>query len=96
MGTMDSTSHAQQPAAEPQRNQRHVPVKECLGMGCVAAALVLVMTFIFTHAYESSKAMMLVLLYTAITFVAVSGISVLLNWIAGGEKPRDPSKPVLD
>ena len=79
---------------EPQRWT--ITPRECFGMAGVAAAVVLVTTIIVTRGWADLKAIGLCLLYTAITFVVFSGITLLLGRILRNQEMKDPDRPVLD
>jgi uncharacterized membrane protein len=70
-------------------------MKECAAMGMVAAALVFVMTIIFTAAWDGLKPLALCGLYTVVTFIVVTLVAMGLNWVVKSEEVKDPNGPVM-
>lgn len=74
-----------------------VSYKDTWTFGIIAGLVVFVSTLIFTRAWQSFTAIGLVLLYTVITFLVVTGMAALMNYIVSKDKTyHDPDKPVMD
>lgn len=74
-----------------------VSYKDTYTFGIITGLIVFVLTMIFTRGWQSFERFGLVLLYTAITAIVVTGLAALMNYIVSKDKTvHDPDSPVMD
>lgn len=80
-----------------ERAPQDVTYQHALMFGVIAGLVVFISTLIFTQAWRSLTALGLCVLYTLITFVVVSGIAALLNWVTRNDTQHEATEfPMLD
>ena len=90
---MKASQHSGPPAEEPTKD---VTYQHALIFGFIAAMVVFLSTLIFTQAWKSLTALGLSVLYAAVTFVVVSAVAALLNWIGRNDTQHESTEfPVL-
>ncbi|MGW9825773.1 VIT1/CCC1 family predicted Fe2+/Mn2+ transporter [Brevibacterium pityocampae] len=93
MEAMTSPRKPTTPAGQP---AKAVTYQHTMIFGFIAAMVVFVSTVIFTQAWKSLTALGLSVLYTAITFVVVTAVAALLNWVTRNDTQHENTEfPVL-
>lgn len=93
MGAMTSPRKPSAPAVP---TDTAVTYQHTMIFGFIAAMVVFISTVIFTQAWKSLTALGLSVLYTVITFVVVTAVAALLNWIMRNDTQHENTEfPVL-
>ena len=78
-------------------SSKAVSYKDAYTCGINTGLIVFVLTMIFTRGWQSFERFGLVLLYTAVTAIVVTGLAALMNYIVSKDKTvHDPDSPVMD